>query len=101
MENELARLQRNQDRRIARNATKANAEGIVGGGASTAPGTTTTATPAHATSSKQTGSKKGVGKGKSTTRKCATCGEIGHIKTNKSCPMYNETYGAGGNSSAQ
>lgn len=24
---------------------------------------------------------KGVGKGKSTTRKCATCGAIGHIRT--------------------
>lgn len=40
-------------------------------------------------------SNKGVGKGKSTTRKCATCGAIGHIRTNKACPMYNERYGGG------
>lgn len=42
---------------------------------------------------KKTKGNKGVGKGKSTTRKCATCGAIGHIRTNKSCPMYNERYG--------
>ncbi|CCC70694.1 hypothetical protein NCAS_0F02100 [Naumovozyma castellii] len=30
-----------------------------------------------------------VGKGKNTTRRCATCGQVGHIRTNKSCPMYN------------
>lgn len=38
---------------------------------------------------------KGDGKGtkaKATTRKCATCGAVGHIKTNKSCPMYNDIY---------
>lgn len=29
---------------------------------------------------------------KATTRKCATCGAVGHIKTNKSCPMYNDIY---------
>ena len=30
-----------------------------------------------------------VSKSKNTTRRCATCGAIGHIRTNKSCPMYN------------
>uniref|UniRef100_A0A060T0Y2 ARAD1C19426p n=1 Tax=Blastobotrys adeninivorans TaxID=409370 RepID=A0A060T0Y2_BLAAD len=69
LESELARLQRNQDRRIARNAQKAN-------------------------SGDGKGSK--AVKGKSTTRKCATCGAIGHIRTNKSCPLYNERYGSGG-----
>lgn len=29
---------------------------------------------------------------KATTRKCATCGAVGHIKTNKACPMYNDIY---------
>jgi hypothetical protein len=57
LENELARLQRNHDRRVARNALKANSEN----------------------STQQSG--KGIGKGKSTTRKCATCGAIGHIRT--------------------
>lgn len=56
LEQELARLNRNADRRQARKATKQDAK-------------------LHAT-----------------TRKCATCGAIGHIKTNKSCPMYNDIY---------
>ncbi|CAI5756676.1 unnamed protein product [Candida verbasci] len=34
---------------------------------------------------------KGIGKGKSRTRRCATCGAFGHIKTNKQCPMYSQT----------
>ncbi|OUM51214.1 hypothetical protein BVG19_g303 [[Candida] boidinii] len=33
-------------------------------------------------------SGKGIGKGKSTSRKCATCGALGHIRTNKACPLY-------------
>lgn len=60
LEEQLAKLQKNQERRNARKANKEN----VGG--------------------------KGIGKGKSTTRRCATCGAIGHIRTNKSCPMYDE-----------
>lgn len=36
--------------------------------------------------------KKGekVTKNKNTRRRCATCGQVGHIRTNKSCPMYKE-----------
>jgi transcription initiation factor TFIID subunit 1, fungi type len=37
---------------------------------------------------------EGKGKGKATTRKCASCGAIGHIRTNKACPLYYETIGA-------
>ncbi|ODV85432.1 hypothetical protein CANARDRAFT_7546 [[Candida] arabinofermentans NRRL YB-2248] len=33
-------------------------------------------------------SGKGIGKGKSTSRRCATCGSLGHIRTNKTCPLY-------------
>lgn len=55
LEENLARKQRNQDRRIARRG-------------------------------------KNSGKGKSTTRRCATCGAVGHIRTNKSCPLYNEAF---------
>lgn len=36
---------------------------------------------------------KGIGKGKSKTRRCASCGAFGHIRTNKSCPLYNQTNG--------
>lgn len=60
LEEELARLQRNKDRRNARKATKGDSK---------------------------TGQKV-----KLTTRKCATCGAVGHIRTNKSCPMYNDIY---------
>ncbi|CCH60486.1 hypothetical protein TBLA_0C06940 [Henningerozyma blattae CBS 6284] len=42
-------------------------------------GTTTTA---------NTNNKVRKPKNKNTNRRCATCGQIGHIRTNKSCPMY-------------
>lgn len=60
LEEKLAKLEKNQERRNQRKAQKESLSG------------------------------KGIGKGKSTTRKCATCGAIGHIRTNKACPMYDE-----------
>lgn len=36
---------------------------------------------------------KGIGKGKSTTRRCASCGAFGHIRTRKTCPLYEATKG--------
>lgn len=36
---------------------------------------------------------KGIGKGNSRTRRCASCGSFGHIRTNKSCPLYYQTNG--------
>lgn len=36
---------------------------------------------------------KGIGKGKSTTRRCASCGAFGHIRTKKTCPLYYHTKG--------
>lgn len=36
---------------------------------------------------------KGIGKGKSKTRRCKSCGAFGHIRTNKACPLYNATKG--------
>ena len=36
---------------------------------------------------------KGIGKGKSTTRRCKSCGAFGHIRTNKTCPLYYQTNG--------
>lgn len=31
---------------------------------------------------------KGIGKGKSRTRRCKNCGAYGHIRTNAKCPLY-------------
>lgn len=36
---------------------------------------------------------RGIGKGKSRTRRCASCGAFGHIRTNKTCPLYEATKG--------
>lgn len=38
---------------------------------------------------------RGIGKGKSKTRRCAACGAFGHIRTRKTCPLYNQTLAAG------
>lgn len=59
LEEQLAKLEKSKERRQARKAAKEK-------------------------------NKSGkVNKVKNTTRRCATCGAIGHIRTNKSCPMYN------------
>ncbi|SCW02106.1 LAFE_0E14312g1_1 [Lachancea fermentati] len=59
LEEQLARLQKSQERRQARKLAKEkNKDGK-------------------------------ITKAKNTTRRCATCGMVGHIRTNKSCPMYN------------
>lgn len=65
LQNELASLEKSQQRRAARQVSKTKT---------------------------QDGK---VAKGKNTTRRCATCGQIGHIRTNKSCPMYNGSNGGG------
>lgn len=67
LEKELARLERNKDRRIARDKQK----GLHTDGAADSP--ISPASPAAAPGPKTTG----------TLRKCANCGQIGHIKTNK------------------
>lgn len=36
---------------------------------------------------------KGIGKGNSRTRRCTLCGAFGHIRTNKTCPLYVQTEG--------
>lgn len=68
LEEELARLERNKDRRIARDKQK----GILIDGEGMSP-----ASP----SSPSTANPKSAG----TQRKCANCGQVGHIKTNKKC----------------
>lgn len=67
---ELARLERNKERRHAREKQK----GIIH---TDADGASPSSTPA-----------KSVEKPTGTTRKCANCGQAGHIKTNKKyCPF--------------
>ncbi|KAI9712271.1 MAG: hypothetical protein M1820_001484 [Bogoriella megaspora] len=67
LENELSRLERNKERRKARERAKGGKNG--GGDAGSDAGS------AAEGGSKPTG----------TQRKCANCGQIGHIKTNKKC----------------
>src|SRR5437667_8039463 len=68
LEEELARLERNKERRIARDKQKGLIRGDAGDAGS--PVSLNSATP---------GAQKPVG----TQRKCANCGQVGHIKTNK------------------
>ncbi|KZF22372.1 hypothetical protein L228DRAFT_268840 [Xylona heveae TC161] len=75
LEGELARLERNKDRRLARDKQK----GLLTGANGKSPGSP---------SSPSNVQTKSVG----TQRKCANCGQVGHIKTNKKlCPMLNGT----------
>lgn len=88
MEKELARVERNVDRREAREKAKGRVPGGAGsppaGGAAspsqlsdTGADNTTDGTPQKS---------GGTGRGKSkdgTARKCANCGQVGHIKTNR------------------
>ncbi|KAL4810896.1 hypothetical protein BDV18DRAFT_3227 [Aspergillus unguis] len=70
LEQELSRLNRNKERRFAREKQK----GVLRTGDSPADG--------------GPGSSKSAG----TQRKCANCGQVGHIKTNKKlCPLLNGT----------
>ena len=74
---ELERLKRNQGRRIARDKQK----GISTDGAEDSPASPTSP-------SAPTPIQKPAG----TLRKCANCGQVGHIKTNKKlCPLLNGT----------
>ncbi|KAI9662555.1 MAG: hypothetical protein M1821_008722 [Bathelium mastoideum] len=79
LEAELARLERNVERRKAREQQKGIRTGDAG-----SPGS-----PAAAGGS---GGGAAAPKPAGTQRKCANCGQIGHIKTNKKlCPMLNGT----------
>ncbi|KAL8954033.1 MAG: hypothetical protein Q9222_000155 [Ikaeria aurantiellina] len=62
---EVARLERNKDRRLARDKQK----GLRNGEAVHSPGSPTSVAP--------------PAKSAGTQRKCANCGQVGHIKTNK------------------
>ncbi|KAL4735003.1 hypothetical protein BDV11DRAFT_43809 [Aspergillus similis] len=73
LEQELSRLNRNKERRFAREKQKGVLRNSADSPADGAPG-----------SSKPGG----------TQRKCANCGQVGHIKTNKKC-VYNRSRSAG------
>ncbi|PYH87602.1 putative transcription factor TFIID complex 145 kDa subunit [Aspergillus ellipticus CBS 707.79] len=66
LEAELSRLNRNKERRFAREKQKGAGRGSAGD------------SPAEGASGKSAG----------TQRKCANCGQVGHIKTNKKCVRY-------------
>ncbi|KAG9970236.1 hypothetical protein KCU98_g14617, partial [Aureobasidium melanogenum] len=77
MQAEIERLERNMGRRQARE--RAKGDGADGADA---------ATPAPTGKGKGRSKKNTEG----TARKCANCGQVGHIKTNKKlCPMLNGT----------
>ncbi|KAI1001575.1 putative transcription initiation factor TFIID subunit [Podosphaera aphanis] len=76
---ELARLNKNKVRRHVREKQK----GILNSPPATSPGPTGSPSPFLTPS---------IEKSTGTTRKCANCGQAGHIKTNKKlCPMLNGT----------
>ncbi|PYI05411.1 putative transcription factor TFIID complex 145 kDa subunit [Aspergillus sclerotiicarbonarius CBS 121057] len=70
LEAELSRLNRNKERRFAREKQKGAARASAGD------------SPADG----------GSGKSAGTQRKCANCGQVGHIKTNKKCVYYNSDF---------
>lgn len=69
LEDELARLERNKERRFVREKAK----GLHGD--ATSPGA----------AGDPSAGGSGTGKTAGTQRKCANCGMVGHIKTNKKC----------------
>lgn len=80
LEKELARLQRNKERRFAREKQKGIAHGSTENGTAESVDSPNSA---GATSGAAAGGNKPVG----TQRKCANCGQVGHIKTNKKCGL--------------
>lgn len=86
IEKELARIKRNADRREARERLK---KGKTADGASpsaaASPGPSDADGPASAINGNVDGTpQKGKGRTKDgTARKCANCGQVGHIKTNR------------------
>ncbi len=75
LERELARLSRNKERREAREKQK----GIFNPGSPSGA-----ASPGQSDTADGTTPQKGRGRNKDgTARKCANCGQVGHIKTNR------------------
>jgi len=73
MKKELARLERNKDRRLAREKAKERQNGIKNAPANDGDNAGSPSANPLPSTERPTG----------TTRKCANCGQTGHIKTNK------------------
>ncbi|KXS96203.1 hypothetical protein AC578_2829 [Pseudocercospora eumusae] len=96
LEKELARIQRNADRREARDKLKAKNNAAGSPAAAASPGRSDVDGPASTINGgTDITPQKGKGRNKDgTARKCANCGQVGHIKTNRksvtfSCPFCN------------
>lgn len=77
LQKELARIERNADRRVAREKAKGRHFGSPAAGS---PGQS----DADGNSNTDGTPQKGRGRNKDgTQRKCANCGQVGHIKTNR------------------
>lgn len=89
MEKELARVERNVDRREAREKAKGRVPGGAGSPSAGGAASPSQLSDAGAGSPPADGTPQksgGTGRGKSkdgTARKCANCGQVGHIKTNR------------------
>ncbi|KAK7739901.1 hypothetical protein SLS53_005494 [Cytospora paraplurivora] len=97
LEREEQRLLKNRERRQQREKQKGGARASVGGGSGLGLGLGGGLGGGGGGGSGSVGSamspESSVEKG-GTTRKCANCGQVGHIKTNKKlCPMLNGTMG--------
>lgn len=91
LQNELASLEKSQQRRAARGGKKRTNVTAVNNSSSTITKNNNTNSSSNTTGNvnSTTGGSECKGHGKNTSRRCATCGQVGHIRTNKSCPMYN------------
>lgn len=82
---ELERIERNKERREAREKAKAKAKTNGSPSVANSPGPSDADAPASAVNDTADNTpQKGKGRSKDgTTRKCANCGQAGHIKTNR------------------
>ncbi|KAF2214813.1 hypothetical protein CERZMDRAFT_66073 [Cercospora zeae-maydis SCOH1-5] len=93
LQKELARIQRNADRREAREKAKARNASATSPPAAASPAADGDGPAPAASNGAESAPQKGKGRSKDgTARKCANCGQVGHIKTNrKLCPLLNGT----------
>lgn len=95
LEKELIRIKRNAERREARERLKAKHGGMASPAAAGSPGASENDGPSsNPTANADSTPQKGKGRSKDgTQRKCANCGLVGHIKTNRksvttfTCPL--------------
>ncbi|KAM7209398.1 Protein of unknown function (DUF3591) domain containing protein [Naviculisporaceae sp. PSN 640] len=91
-EKEQARLERNRERTKKRDKQKKLQQQVRGSGGGGDMGGLGGFDPMSPEPSIEGGGGGGGGKATGTTRKCANCGQVGHIKTNKKlCPKLNGT----------